>query len=145
MVKIKKKFVISLFLTAFLVVVNSIGYGQNSPVPKRISASKLFPVMTWYGLTAQQLDIAHFKELADAGFTVNFSNLGSYELNKKALNLAEKVGIKLIIGDKRIQPGKSVDAAAIKNFNLIKIYFQSKSQITKFQKVLNGNYEFKNI
>lgn len=88
MVKIKKKFVISLFLTAFLVVVNSIGYGQNSPVPKRISASKLFPVMTWYGLTAQQLDIAHFKELADAGFTVNFSNLGSYELNKKALNLA---------------------------------------------------------
>jgi EAL domain-containing protein (putative c-di-GMP-specific phosphodiesterase class I) len=34
--------------------------------------------MTWYGLTEGQLDIAHFRELADAGFTVNFSDLGTY-------------------------------------------------------------------
>src|ERR1035437_6548622 len=63
------------------------GYGQKQQLQKPGSESVLFPIMAWYGLTPAQLDIAHFRELADAGFTINFSNWGTYELTKKALDL----------------------------------------------------------
>ncbi len=45
--------------------------------------------------------------------------MGTYELNKKALDLAQQVGIKLIIGDNRIQPGKPVDEAALKKLDQV--------------------------
>jgi hypothetical protein len=99
--------------------ISSILYGQNQYVQNPIPESAPFPIMAWYGLTENQLDIQHFQELADAGFTINFSDLRTPELNKKALALAEKVGIKLIINDNRIQPDKPVDTAALKKLDQV--------------------------
>ncbi len=115
----KNTFVIKWTIVLLFIAVNFIGHGQSQQLRKSIRRSASFPIMTWYGLTADQLDITHFKELADAGFTVNFSDLGTYELNKKALDLAQQVGIKLIVGDNRIQPGKPVDEAALKKLDQV--------------------------
>ncbi len=72
-----------------------------------------FPIMTWFGLRAEHFDLAHFQDMADAGFTVNFSHVFDYPTNKIALDIAEKVGIKLLVGDRRISPDDSVDTEAM--------------------------------
>lgn len=108
------------WIMAFLFIATSLnGYGQKQQLQKRITQSASIPIMTWFGLTAEQLDIAHFRELANAGFTINFSNFGTYELNKKALDLAELVGIKLVISDNRLQPGKPVDKTALEKIDQV--------------------------
>ena len=72
-----------------------------------------FPIMTWFGLRAEHFDLKHFQDLADAGFTINFSHVFDYPTNKMALDLAQQVGIKLLIGDRRINPNESVDTEAM--------------------------------
>jgi hypothetical protein len=109
----KNRSVRSWIIILLFIAANSIAYGQKEQLQNPIPESLPFPIMAWYGLTAEQLDIAHFRELADAGFTINFSDLRTPELNKKALALAQMVGIKLIINDNRIQPDKTVDMAAL--------------------------------
>jgi hypothetical protein len=77
-------------------------YGQNQQLQKSVPVSDTLPIVAYLGLTAEQLDLAHFKELADAGFTLHYFAY-SPELNKKALELAQQVGVKLIIWDSRIE------------------------------------------
>jgi hypothetical protein len=115
----RSKFIIYYTVVLFLTALNSIVYGQNEHLKNSIPDSASLPIMAWYGLTAKQLDIAHFRELADAGFIINFSDLRTPALNKKALALAQKVGIKLIINDNRIQPDKPVDNAALKRLDRV--------------------------
>jgi hypothetical protein len=100
-------------------ITNSIVNGQIDLHKNAILDSASLPIMAWYGLTPKQLDIAHFKELADAGFTINFSDLRTPELNKKALSLAQKTGIKLIINDNRIQPDRPVNDDALKKLDQV--------------------------
>jgi len=107
-----KKSAINWIMALLFIATSLNGYGQKQQLQKPVFKSVSIPIMTWFGLTAEQLDLAHFRELANAGFTINFSSFGTYELNKKALDLAEQVGIKLVISDDRLQPGKPVDKAA---------------------------------
>ena len=115
----KKKCTVSWIMMLLFIATNFTVFGQKQQLQKPISESVSFPIMTWYGLTAEQLDIAHFRELADAGFTINFSHFGTYELNKKALDLAEQVGVKLLIMDDRIQLGKPIDKAALEKIDQV--------------------------
>ena len=82
---------------------------EKGPVWESVS----FPIMTWFGIRAEHFDIEHFQDLADAGFTINFSHVFDVETNKKALDLAAQVGVKLLIGDARINPNSPVDEAAL--------------------------------
>ncbi len=113
----KKKSTINYLIALLFILTTLTGYGQKNHLRNPFENSLSFPVMTWYGLTADQLDIKHFRDLKNAGFTINFSSLGSYELNKKALDLAQQVGLKLIISDNRIQPGNPVDSIAAEKLN----------------------------
>ena len=75
--------------------------------------------MTWFGLRAEHFDLQHFQQMADAGFTINFSHVFDYETNRKALDIAQQVGVKLLIGDSRIQPNKPVDEEALKKIDAV--------------------------
>ncbi|MDR3627187.1 MAG: beta-galactosidase [Ignavibacteriaceae bacterium] len=131
-------------VTFLFIAINISLYGQVKLPPVIDSLS--FPVMTWYGLTPEQLDTAHFKELADAGFTINFSDLRTPELNKKALELAQQYGIKLIINDKRIQPDKPVDSAAIAKLDqVVKDYSGSPALLGYFIVDESGAENFENM
>lgn len=85
---------------------------KESPAKPPAEESLSFPIMTWYGPGKEHTDLAHFREMANAGFTINLCRF-DVETNKKALGLAEKVGMKVVIGDYRIQPTKPVDEAAL--------------------------------
>ena len=94
-----------------------------NPPTLPVLESVSFPIMTWFGIPSEYLDIQHFQELADAGFTINFSHLGTEVLNLKALNLARQVGVKLVVNDNRINPNDKVSEAALKLVdNVVKSY-----------------------
>ena len=104
--------------TILFVFMTVIGCQQKAPKQKSL-AKKTFPIMTWFGLRAEHFDAQHFQDLADAGFNVNFSHVFDYETNKKALDLAQQAGVKLLIGDSRIQPNEPVDADALKKIDAV--------------------------
>jgi len=134
-------------ITAFIIIAASVlTFGQNKPPLKAVNDTLPFPVMAWYGLTPEQLDLAHFKQLAEAGFTINFSDLRTPDLNKKALALAQLAGIKLIINDNRIQPDKPVDAAAIEKLDqLVRDYSGSPALYGYFIVDESGTENFENM
>ncbi len=80
--------------------------GQTPAQPAR-----RLPIMTWPGPDASLLNLETFRLVAEAGFSVNMSFLGSREANLKALELAQAAGLRLMVQDDRIS--KLVDDAAL--------------------------------
>jgi hypothetical protein len=115
MKKIGHVILIPCVISFFVLFINSFAQEQQSS--KNIFASEPFLIMAHYGLKAEQLDINHFKELADAGFIINLSILETPEQNKKALELAKQVGIKLLIYDSRLQLNTIVDKTALQKID----------------------------
>jgi hypothetical protein len=73
--------------------------------------------MTWPGPDAPLLNSDSFRLVAEAGFSVNMSFLGSREANLKALELARAAGLCLIVQDNRVSkllddPTLSLDVLA---------------------------------
>jgi len=81
-----------------------------------VFAQNFFPIVAWIGIPAEELSDARFAELAEAGFTIDFcttwpkppkkgrliENFWDLETNKKALHLAKKYGVKIMVADKRL-------------------------------------------
>ena len=99
----KRFFVIKIVcLLSFLSV-----WGQAQ---EKLSLSAQMPVVAWYGVPAGEATVERFKELKDAGFTVNFSGYSNQEEVEKALDAALKAGVQLIIScpELRDEPEKTV-------------------------------------
>ena len=144
----RKRSLVNWSVGLLFIAVSLIGCEQKQQLRKPISesASGSFPIMAWNGPTAGQLDIAHFRQLADAGFTVDFSYLGTYELNKKALQLAQQVGVKLIISDNRIQPDKPVGRSELQEIDqVVRDYKSFPALLGYFVKDEPGASIFNNI
>ena len=60
------------------------------------------PIMTWPGPEAAFLTPESFRLVAEAGFSINMSFLGSRDLNLKALDLARAAGLRLMVHDDRV-------------------------------------------
>jgi hypothetical protein len=60
------------------------------------------PIMTWPGPGASLLNPDTLRLVAEAGFSVNMSFLGSREANLKALDLAKAAGLALMVQDDRV-------------------------------------------
>jgi hypothetical protein len=111
--------VVLLVVCFFAVFVQNISAKPFLSQDSFVLPNKTFPIMTWFGLRAEHFDRQHFQEMADAGFTINFSHVSDYETNRKALDIAQQVGIKLLISDSRIQPNKPVDEEALKKIDSV--------------------------
>ncbi len=55
------------------------------------------PILAWYSIPAEFASEETYKELADAGFNINFSHLGKLSEAKKALDLGQKYGVKIML------------------------------------------------
>lgn len=90
-----------------------LGYINCGNPQKESSLEKVsFPIMTWVGPDMSLGMEKVFQGVVDAGFTVNFTG-GTREVNLRALDIAQKVGLKLLIGDPRINPDKPIDFQAL--------------------------------
>lgn len=88
-----------------LLLFTRIGQAQE-----RLDLSAQIPIVAWYGIRANEATVERFKELKEAGFTINFSEYSSLEEVEKALDAAHKVGVQLIIAcpELRKEPEKTV-------------------------------------
>ncbi|WP_205942696.1 apurinic/apyrimidinic endonuclease family protein [Pedobacter psychroterrae] len=80
-----------LFLSCFLAV----SLITNLSAQKKESAQ--IPTLAWVGVPESETTIERFLELKEAGFTHNFSFYTSADAFEKALKIAEKVGVKMIL------------------------------------------------
>ena len=108
-----KYYVLMAFCCGMLAQVSCGEQPMKVKVDQPVWESVSFPVMTWFGIREEHLDLRHMQDLAAAGFTINFSHFSNQELNLKALDLAQEAGVKLVIADSRIQPDKPVDDEAL--------------------------------
>jgi hypothetical protein len=61
------------------------------------AAQSRIPILAWGGPPADQTSLERYRELAGAGFTHNYSGFASNDAMSKALDIAQKAGIKLMI------------------------------------------------
>ena len=62
-----------------------------------------FPIVSIYGPDKDMIHRQAFEQLRNAGFNINLSNFNDPKLNLKALDVANQVGVKLILVDRRIE------------------------------------------
>ena len=65
--------------------------------PQRLPDAPALPILAWGGPPQEQTTVDRYKELADAGFTHNFSGFGSAAAMEKALDVGRATGIKLLV------------------------------------------------
>lgn len=63
---------------------------------EKIVSDKPLPIMAWAGIPDSETTLERFSELKEMGINVNLSNYPNADAMQKALDLAQKVGIKMI-------------------------------------------------
>ncbi len=88
---------------------------NNDPPAKRGGAEKLpskgtIPRLAWYSVPAKETNLQRYEELKEAGITINFSFFQSMADAEQSLNMAQKVGIKVVLScpELRTEPEKTV-------------------------------------
>ena len=64
---------------------------------ERLTAPTRIPVLAWIGPPEKETTLERYKELADAGFTHNFSMFSSLAAMDQAMEVAKAAGIKQFI------------------------------------------------
>ena len=92
-------------IMSLLLLVPAQGQAQD-----KLNLSAQMPIIAWYGIRANEATVERFKELKEAGFTINFSEYSTMEEVETALDAANKVVIQLIIAcpELRKEPEKTV-------------------------------------
>ena len=91
---------------------------QGSPA----SGEKL-PIMSWYSIPAEDATLERYQELADCGFNINFSHLGSLEDLRTSLDLAQQVGVKVMATCRELETSPDSVVALVKDHPALYGYF----------------------
>ena len=88
----------------------SFGGGMQLRAQEKLASTGEMPILAWHGIPAEETTVERFRELKEAGFTHNFSFYRTAEQVAKALDVAQKTGIKQIItcGELLSEPEKTV-------------------------------------
>ncbi len=63
---------------------------------KQLKADQPLPVLAWFGIPADQTTPERFEELREAGITINYTNYPDLQAVEKALDIAQKTGVKIV-------------------------------------------------
>ncbi|MGV8878548.1 MAG: beta-galactosidase [Sphingobacteriaceae bacterium] len=76
---------------------------------KKNSPAKL-PILAWYGIEPRETTVARFEEMRATGINHSFSNYPDADAMQKALDIAQKTGIKMIVACPELatEPEKTV-------------------------------------
>lgn len=77
-------------------------------ISNRLSAQekipqKEIPIVAWFGVPEEEATVERFEELKEAGFTINLRGCSNADQMEKALDAAQKAGIKLIVACPELQ------------------------------------------
>jgi len=106
-----------------LLVILLFGFSAVSSQERLVSGGQI-PILAWYSIPQGETTVARYQELKDAGITYSLSNYPNVEAVQKALDVAAKVGIKMVVScpELRSDPEKTVrrfmDHAAVAGYHL---------------------------
>ena len=63
----------------------------------RLPETRPIPVLAWSGIPQAQTTEARYRELADCGFTIDFSSFSNVAKTTEALDVAAKAGVQILI------------------------------------------------
>jgi len=66
-------------------------------VQENIKFSEQIPILAWHGIAPEETTIVRYQELRESGITHNFSAFLDAEAVAKALEIAQKTGVKIIV------------------------------------------------
>lgn len=110
-------------LLAFLVasvLLTNIALGAE---PDRLPADGTLPILAWGGPPQEHTTVERFRELAECGFTYNYSGYGSDEAVAKALDVCRETGIKLIFSSPSLQSDPEGTAKRFKDHPALGGYY----------------------
>lgn len=87
------------------------------------SQKEVMPIMSWYSIPAADATLERYQELADCGFNINFSHIGTLDDLKVSLDLAEQVGVKVMATCKELETATDSTIAQIKDHPALYGYF----------------------
>lgn len=77
---------------------------------KIFSAQEQFPILAWYSIPASETTVDRYLEMKEAGITYSLSFFSNLSDLQKALDVAEKVGVKLVAScpEMKSDPAKNI-------------------------------------
>lgn len=69
----------------------------KSNCQEKIPPDKQIPILAWYSIPPDQTSLSRYLELKESGITCNLSSFNDAESMSKALDTAQKAGIKMIV------------------------------------------------
>jgi len=69
----------------------------NANAQERIQSDKEFPILAWYSIPANETTVERYLEMKDAGINHSLSFYSNIDEMQKALDVAEKVGVKMLV------------------------------------------------
>lgn len=100
-----------LAICMLLLIGNLYAQNKTTPTVKKLPSKGEMTILAWYSIQPDGLNLQRFQELKDCGFTHSFSeSFKTNDVMEQALNLAQKVGVKLIVATPELhsEPEKTV-------------------------------------
>jgi hypothetical protein len=91
--------------------------------PDRLPEGKPLPVLAWSGVPQAETSAARYRELADCGFTLDFSSFSDPENAIKALDAANEAGVRLILSCPQLESDPAKTANRLKGHPALAGYF----------------------
>lgn len=94
----------------YLILVFSFFFRGYAISQGRIESRGQIPILAWFGIPAGETSVERYQEMKDAGITHSLSFFSNIEEMQKALDIAAKVGIKMIVScpELKSDPEKTV-------------------------------------
>ena len=84
----------NILLLIFIFVMASFAFANKS---KKTNSDNQIPIIAWFSIPAEETTLHRYQELKDAGITHSYTPFADIESMQKALDTAQKVGIKMMI------------------------------------------------
>lgn len=88
------------------------------------------PIMAWYSIPAADATPERYRELADCGFTINFSHLKTLDQLKQSLDCAEQAGVKVMATCRELESNPDSVVELIKDHPALYGYFLRDEPVT---------------
>jgi len=110
---------LNLFLSAFCIVLFQFGINAQDT----LRPAGYIPILGWYGIPAEETNLARFNEMKEAGFTYNFTFYSNSNQVTTALDTAYAAGMKILISCSELQTDPENTVAMLMNHPALGGYY----------------------
>ena len=105
------------------IVLFSLASGVSAAEPARLPDKGRIPVMAWIGIPPEQSSVERYRELADCGFTINFTGYSDLTAASKALDAAQQAGVQVLVTCPELIANPEQTAKQLKDHPALAGYF----------------------